>query len=208
MALKKTPPRIKRLQLAKIWISTYTGENIVKGYKKHFALTPLGAIKDLQLLGYEFTEEYVQQVKISEINKSKKKKVEDDSDDIVEDNDIDFEGYCHSDISSKIKRFKNHQLIDGRLLQTNKKFSQLKERQKNLIGEWFYEECLEFFKQTKRFPSSKNEKEVILDVVYQKIEEGNIWIPFIEIKQYFSKKQTKLRNRITLKFNGEITESF
>ena len=54
MALKKTPPRIKRLQLAKIWISTYTGENIVKGYKKHFALTPLGAIKDLQLLGYIF----------------------------------------------------------------------------------------------------------------------------------------------------------
>ena len=121
MALKKTPPRIKRLQLAKIRISTYTGKNIVKGYKKHFALTPLGAIKDLQLLGYEFTEEYVQQVKISEINKPKKKKVEDDSDDIVEDNDMDF------NISSKIKRFKNHELIDGRLLQTNKKFSQLKE---------------------------------------------------------------------------------
>ena len=100
-------------------------------------------------------------------------------------------------VSINKRKFKNHELIDGRLLQTNKKFSKLKESQKNLIAEWLYEECLEFFKQTKRFPSSKNEKEIILDVVYQKIEECNIWIPFIEVKQYFSKKQTKLRTRIT-----------
>ncbi|MBC8060689.1 MAG: hypothetical protein H7Y18_08485 [Clostridiaceae bacterium] len=99
MALKKTPPRIKRLQLAKIWISAYTGENIVKGYKKHFALTPLGAIKDLELLGYEFTEEYIEQVKISEINKPKKKKLEDN---IVKDNN-EFEGFYDSNVSRKIK---------------------------------------------------------------------------------------------------------
>ena len=109
-------------------------------------------------------------------------------------------------VSREKKKFKNHKLIDGRLLQTNKKFSQLKESQRNLIAGWLYEECLAFFKETKKFPTSKNEKESILDAIYEKIEECNIWIPFIEIKQYFSKKQRKLKNRITLMVSGEINE--
>jgi 8-oxo-dGTP diphosphatase len=104
------------------------------------------------------------------------------------------------------KKLKNHELIDGRLLQTNKKFSQLKESQKNLISEWFYDESLAFFKQSGKFPTAKNEKEAILAAVYEKIEERNIWIPFIEIKQYFSKKQTKLNNRISGNFNVESNE--
>ena len=102
------------------------------------------------------------------------------------------------------RKFKNHELVDGRLLQTNKTFSHLKESQKNSIAGWLYEECLEAFKQTKRFPSAKSEKEVILDAVYEKIQQHNIWIPFIEIKQYFSKKQTKLRNRITVIFDEKL----
>lgn len=40
------------------------------------------AIKDLQLLGYEFTEEYVQQVRMSEINKPGRKRIEDDAVDV------------------------------------------------------------------------------------------------------------------------------
>jgi hypothetical protein len=51
MALKKTLPRERRLQSAKTWIPTYTGKNIAKGYKKHFKLSPLEAVKDLMLLG-------------------------------------------------------------------------------------------------------------------------------------------------------------
>ena len=34
---------------------------------------------------------------------------------------------------------KNHKMIDGRLLQTNKKYSQLKMKQKEKIAEWMYE---------------------------------------------------------------------
>ena len=34
---------------------------------------------------------------------------------------------------------KNHKMIDGRLLQTNKKYSQLKIKQKEKIAEWMFQ---------------------------------------------------------------------
>lgn len=34
---------------------------------------------------------------------------------------------------------KNHKMIDGRLLQTNKKYSQLKMKQKEKIAEWMFQ---------------------------------------------------------------------
>lgn len=39
---------------------------------------------------------------------------------------------------------KNHRKINGQLLQTNKKFSQLKEKQKLKINEWLYEAYIEY----------------------------------------------------------------
>jgi len=35
---------------------------------------------------------------------------------------------------------KNHMMVNGKLLQTNKKFSQLKNSQKQKINGWLYEE--------------------------------------------------------------------
>ena len=37
---------------------------------------------------------------------------------------------------------KNHKMIDGRLLQTNKKYSQLKMKQKEKIAEWMFQRLL------------------------------------------------------------------
>jgi len=51
----------------------------------------------------------------------------------------------------------------------NKKFSQLKEKQKSLIAEWFYIECDSFYKNSNKFPSSKIEKEGIVNLVYERI---------------------------------------
>ena len=148
MALKKTLQRERRLQMAKAWIPTYTGENIVKGYKKHFALSPLGAVADLQLMGYAFTPEYIEQLKRDEVNRSNsKRKPREESLEFLEYdnfNDDEVEKLCWfssddecENVSSK-KKFKNHEFVGGKLLQTNKKFSQLKEKQKSLIAEWFY----------------------------------------------------------------------
>ena len=103
---------------------------------------------------------------------------------------------CESVPPKKTRKFKNHEFVGGKLLQTNKKFSQLKEKQKALIAEWFFVECDSFYKNNIRLPSSKSETEVILDLVYERIQEHDIWIPFGEIKQYFVKRKTKIEKRV------------
>jgi hypothetical protein len=45
---------------------TYNGKNIVKGYKKKFAVDTMNAIRDLQELGVEFKPEYIASVEASE----------------------------------------------------------------------------------------------------------------------------------------------
>ena len=43
---------------------------------------------------------------------------------------------------------KNHEMIDGKLLQTDKKYSHLKLRQKEKIAEWMYLETIVVYKNT------------------------------------------------------------
>jgi hypothetical protein len=57
--------RSSRLQAAKCWIPKYEGKNLVRGYSKHFAVDKLCAVKELTLLGYEISCEYVEQLKQS-----------------------------------------------------------------------------------------------------------------------------------------------
>ena len=40
---------------------------------------------------------------------------------------------------------KNHKMIDGRLLQTNKKYSQLKMKQKEKIAEWMFQVTRDYY---------------------------------------------------------------
>ncbi|RCX12091.1 hypothetical protein DFR58_12441 [Anaerobacterium chartisolvens] len=213
MALKKTPPRERRLQMAKAWIPTYTGKNIVKGYRKHFALSPLGAVADLQMMGYEFTPEYIEELKRDEVNRSNsKRKPKEELLEFLEYGEFDDEeavelwwfssdDECGS-VPPKTRKFKNHEFVDGKLLQTNKKFSQLKEKQKALIAEWFFIECNSFYKNNNKFPSSKSDTEAILDLVYDRIQERDIWIPFGEIKHYFGKRKTKIEKRVLKKLEN------
>ena len=66
MGHKRTRPRPARLQAARHWIPTYTGKNIVKGYKKKFSVDILAAIRDLQELGIDISPEYIASVENSE----------------------------------------------------------------------------------------------------------------------------------------------
>jgi len=56
--------------------------------------------------------------------------------------------------------------------------------------------CDNFYKSNNKFPSSKSETEAILVLVYERIQERDIWIPFGEIKQYFAKWKTKIEKRV------------
>ena len=66
---------------------------------------------------------------------------------------------------------KNHEWVNGKLLQTNKKYSQLKLKQKEKIHEWMYAAFRDSFRRTGKFPGKKEDDE-ILAVVMQKIEEA------------------------------------
>lgn len=229
MALKKTPPKQQRLQIAKAWIPTYTGQNIVKGYKKHFALLPLSTFRDLQLLGYEFSSEYIEQLKVDEVNRAKQNIIrkekataaqqafeyddfeswEEDGLDFIEEYEVIDDDFINTFVDeyeskhpTKLKKFKNHDFIGGRLIQTNKKYSQLKQKQKALIAEWFFFECYNFYQQNGRFIESKNEREMIIDLVYKRIQDRDIWIPSGEIIQYFSKKKGKIKKRVMSQRQG------
>ncbi|HBV97645.1 MAG: hypothetical protein JL50_03620 [Peptococcaceae bacterium BICA1-7] len=61
----KRMKRPARLQAAKHWLPLYTGKNIVRGYAKHFAVDLLCAVKELELLGYQISAQYIEQLKNS-----------------------------------------------------------------------------------------------------------------------------------------------
>lgn len=82
---------------------------------------------------------------------------------------------------------KNHEWVDGRLLQTNKKWGQLKERQKT----WIYETAK---KEYDRFVTERGKqpvhgaKKALIDRIYDQITERGIWIPFGEVSRVLSRR--------------------
>ena len=82
---------------------------------------------------------------------------------------------------------KNHKIVDGRLLQTDKRFSDLKMAQREKIALWLkaeYESAID----GRNAPLGKPQKDEIAQRVYAKIEEAQIWIPYGEVRRYFSSK--------------------
>lgn len=101
---------------------------------------------------------------------------------------------------------KNHRMVNGRLLQTDKRFSALKEKQKAKIAEWFYEAYRKCYVDFGKIPG-KQEDDIILGYVFQKIDEAQIWIPDGEIYAYYHKRKGNLQKRLEKEFSKEpITE--
>ena len=69
---------------------------------------------------------------------------------------------------------KNHEITDGRLVQTDKKYSHLKLKQKEKIAEWMFQETRDFYTKKYTFPNDKQLSEVV-DKVYEKIENKQIF---------------------------------
>ena len=89
---------------------------------------------------------------------------------------------------------KNHEWVNGKLLQTNKKYSQLKLKQKEKIHEWMYAAFCDSFRRTGKFPGRKEDDE-ILDFVMQKIEDAEIWIPWYEVEKHYKSIKSRLNKR-------------
>ena len=82
-----------------------------------------------------------------------------------------------------------HKMVDGRLLQMNKSYGQLKQKQKEKISEWMYQA---YRKQT----SENLSDEEALQLVFDRIEEAKIWIPDYEILNRYRAKKNQFRKRL------------
>ncbi|MBU4642330.1 transposase [Bacillus toyonensis] len=100
---------------------------------------------------------------------------------------------------------KNHVLENGRILQTNKKWSHLKQKQKNLIVGWLQEEYRCFIEVYLRKPK-RYEEEYMLDSVMERIQAQGIWIPYIEVKTYFTSKKGKWYRKLENEFENKRKE--
>ena len=82
-----------------------------------------------------------------------------------------------------------HRMVDGRLLQMNKRYGQLKQKQKEKISGWMYEA---FRKQATENLSD----EEALQLVFSRIEDSKIWIPEEEIIIRYRAKKSQFRKRL------------
>lgn len=93
------------------------------------------------------------------------------------------------------KKTKTHKMVDGKLLQMNKRFSNLKMKQKDKITGWVYEEYKNYVMKYERIPNSEAD-DCIIDAVLDKINEAEIWIPAGEIVSYYHRKKPQLQKRL------------
>ncbi|MGF7033513.1 hypothetical protein J2T17_004461 [Paenibacillus mucilaginosus] len=82
---------------------------------------------------------------------------------------------------------KNHIRVGGKLLQTNKRMSQLKQKQIEFIAESVWE-LHNITRSGQEHDLTKTQKDEIIRQVYERVEEKEIWIPFPEFRTYVQKK--------------------
>lgn len=91
--------------------------------------------------------------------------------------------------------YKNHEKIDGRLLQTDKKYSHLKLKQKEKIADWMYAETKAYYVRNEKTPEGEACSKLV-KCVYGRIEEAGIRIPFNEVYHHYMKRKADITKRI------------
>jgi hypothetical protein len=222
MGHKRTRPKPQRLNMAKQWLPTYTGTKIVKGYKKKFAVDTLTAISDLKDLGIQFEPEYIaavekgEQHRLLQLQQKKQEKlseqheIEDlydelgiwhdiydgevnDNINIIDNHRVNFENR----IGTVKKAGKNHVKVNGTLLQTNKKWSHLKQKQRDWIYEITRQEHKKFVEENNRLPMKTGKKKLIA-VIETKIDERGIWLPSYELESGIGKYIDRMNRKTDL----------
>lgn len=89
---------------------------------------------------------------------------------------------------------KNHEVIGGRLVRTDKRFSDLKKIQREKISGWLYDEYSKLYEKN-GLPPDKRYTNKILDCVMEKIEAADIWLPLGTLERYYLGRRNHYRNR-------------
>jgi hypothetical protein len=214
MGYKRTQPKGQRLKMAKEWLPTYEGESLVKGYRKKFAVDLLTAISDLQDLGVTLDLNYTDAVKkVEELRckilqeKKQTRPMEQHDTEIFMYEEWDFgDGYNDKDVigshiidvENRVDTFKkvgkNHIRVNGDLLQTNKKWSHLKQKQRDWIYEAVRTEHKKYIKENNQLPM-KTGKRQLMAIIESKIDERGIWLPSHELERGVGKYIDKLNRK-------------
>ncbi len=82
-----------------------------------------------------------------------------------------------------------HKMVNGKLLQMNKSYGQLKNKQKSKIAEWMYQA---YKKQVNEGISNEEALSLVLD----KIDEAQIWVPDYEVEKKYNGSKNKFQRRL------------
>ncbi len=82
-----------------------------------------------------------------------------------------------------------HKMVNGQLLQMNKSYGQLKQKQKKKISGWMYQAY-------KRQMAESLSDDEALQFVFDRIEEAKIWISDYEILNRYRAKKNQFRKRL------------
>ena len=97
---------------------------------------------------------------------------------------------------------KNHKLINGKLLQTDKQYSQLKMKQQEKISDWYYQAYRQVYFESGRLPDARQENDILFDLM-QKIESAEIWIPAYEVERHFASKRASIQKRVLREYGQD-----
>ena len=98
---------------------------------------------------------------------------------------------------------KNHKMVDGKLLQTDKRFNQLKMKQQEKISDWYYQAYRRVFYENRELPTAQQEDGILFEVL-EKIRDAEIWIPDYEVENHFAAKRGNLQKRVLRDYGQDI----
>lgn len=81
------------------------------------------------------------------------------------------------------------------MLRTDKQFRHLKQRQKENISLWLYEEYRRLRLEKGHEPHKRDNWKIVAAVM-ERIETAGIWLPEQEVTNYFYRRKARYRNRI------------
>ena len=106
-------------------------------------------------------------------------------------------GFLVKSKSSLVKEKMQHQ--------PNKKYKDLKQKQKAKIADWMFLETKRFFRENGRMPV-EGEIEELAKSIYEKICSLTIWIPYEELLKEYIKKLPRYVERVKEKGAAEMVE--
>ena len=96
-------------------------------------------------------------------------------------------------------------MVEGRLLQTDKRYSSLKQSQKERIAQRMYIEFRSFVLENDRLPKGEQSLPIVMAVM-DRIDDAGVWIPTGEVWRHYDKHRKKMVRRLAKELESEGKE--